>query len=351
MNWLFCGDCLTVMRERMADESVDLIYLDPPFNSGRDYKAIFRAETGRPGSAEATVFKDTWTLDDSAIYSINVLPGLLAQHEIEQDRADLLWFFLRALKQSQPDMAAYLAFMALRLVEVRRVLKSSGSVYLHCDPSASHYLKIVMDALFGRDNFINEIVWHYRKWTNAASRFQRNHDLLLVYAKAVGTHTFNKLFNEGESYHYRKGWHTNTVDGGILQLIVYDRDKAKVKIDGGGYDRVVYREGAKRAALPDVWSLPIINSQANERLGYPTQKPVALLDRIVKASSNPGDLVLDPFCGCATTIEAAEVNGRKWIGIDSAKDAILGFARRRLRKRFGLVDGEHYRLETIPPTA
>ena len=350
MNTLYHGDCLLVMRDSMADASVDLIYLDPPFNSRRDYSATYKDS---PRSSDAVAFRDSWALDERAKGAIRDLPGLLRQHEIDQVRADLLSGFLRSLTHAQPGMAAYLAYMTERLLEMRRVLKASGSVYLHCDPGASHYLKLVMDAVFGAGNFVNEVVWHYRKWTNAAARFQRNHDILLVYAREFGAHTFNKLFQDEASYHYEKGWHTNTVEGGLRQLIVYDRDKAKAKIASGAFDRVVYRDGARRAALPDVWTVPIINSQAKERMGYPTQKPVALLDRIVKASSNPGDVVFDPFCGCATTIEAAEVNGRRWIGIDSGAEAIHGFARRRLRERLHLFEGADYRLEAaagLPPS-
>ena len=310
MNTLHYGDCLTIMRERMADKSVDLAYLDPPFNSKRDYNAIYKDETGRPLPDQVEAFNDTWTLDSERMRTIRGMQALLRRHEINGPNADLLAGMLTSLVHAQSDMAAYLAYMSERLIEIRRVLKRTGCIYLHCDPTASHYLKLVMDVIFGRRNFINEVIWHYRKWTNAARHFQRNHDVLLVYARSRSSHLFNKLTDPDapQSAKYRRGWDTNVVAGGVRQLLVFDRKKARHKIESGQYDRIVYREEQREVALPDVWNLPIINSQAKERMGYPTQKPVALLDRIVRASSQPGDVVFDPFCGCATTVEAAEVN-------------------------------------------
>ncbi|MCY3583246.1 MAG: DNA methyltransferase [Chloroflexi bacterium] len=220
-------------------------------------------------------------------------------------------------------------------------------MYLHCDPTAGHYLKLLMDAIYGRKNFYNEIIWHYGKWTNAARHFQKNHDTLLVFAKQFGKHTFNKLQKSEESYHYEKGWHTNTVGNGISQLIVYDRDKAKEKIESGIYDKIVYRDGTKYAALPDVWEIPIINPMSLERLGYPTQKPLALMERIIRASSNEGDTVLDPFCGCGTTVHAAEALGRKWLGIDISKFS-TGLIRDRILHNFKYLNADDLDMRGTP---
>lgn len=200
---------------------------------------------------------------------------------------------------------------------MHRVLKDTGSLYLHCDSTASHYLKIVLDQIFGEKNFINEVIWCYRKWTNTAKLFQKNHDTILVYAKSRGKHKFNKLFDSDTSQKkkYQRGWDTNVIKG-VKQLIVYDKEKASHKITHGVYDKIVYREDQQKVNLPDFWEIPILNSQAKERTGYPTQKPLALLHRIVEASSDEGDIVFDPFCGCATTCVAAQQLQRRWIGID-----------------------------------
>ena len=218
-------------------------------------------------------------------------------------------------------LTSFLLFMSLRLVEMKRVLKPTGSIYLHCDHHASHYLKQLMDIVFGTDNFRNEIIWAYNKWTNAASHFQKNHDVILSYAKANDVE-FNPQYaiTEDKKKKLEIGYVTNTVGKGrdkTKQLIVYDREKARHKIKEGNYDRVVYAEDKQGTLMPDVWTdINILNSQAKERTGYPTQKPVALYERIIKASSNKGGFVLDPFCGCATTLVAAENLGRQWIGID-----------------------------------
>ena len=319
MNTLYYGDCLTIMQERMADESVDLVYLDPPFNSKRDYNAIYQDETGRPLPDQVEAFNDTWLLDAQRMRTIRELAVLLAQYEINGPGADLLAGFLRSLAQTQSDMAAYLAYMTERLVEVRRVLKSSGSVYLHCDPTASHYLKIVMDVVFGRRNFQNEYIWYYSGGGASTKRWARKHDVILYYTRGAEW-TFN-------------------VDA---VRVPHKWDRGQRRADGSQRD---YEKGK----IPDdVWQHHSLMPWASERMGYPTQKPVALLDRIVKASSNPGDLVFDPFCGCATTIEAAEVNGRRWIGIDITIHAIKRVAQRRLGERLHLVQGEDYVIEGVP---
>jgi len=292
------------MREDIADESVDLIYLDPPFNSKRLYNAFI-------GNAQWVAFNDTWhwseAVDDfhevaSDVKMANTMEGLRLIHG---EGAEL----------------AYLSYMANRLSECWRVLKPTGSLYLHCDPTMSHSLKLILDGRFGKSNILNEIIWFYKKWTNTAKFFQRNHDVIHTYAKNFGEHKFNKQFSDDISYHYEKGFHTNVVEGGIRQLIVYDEEKATRKVLEKKYDRIVYQLDRKKVALPDVWEIPIINPMAKERIGYPTQKPLVLLERIIKASSNEGDIVFDPFCGCGTTIHAAQNLNRQWIGIDICVNA------------------------------
>jgi len=317
MNHLYYGDNLAVLREEFADESVDLIYLDPPFNSQADYNVLFKEPGGQRSEAQIRAFADTWHWDHTAEAAFRE-----ALTFGNTDVSEVLRTLRGFLKEN--DMMAYLAMMAVRLLELHRVLKPTGSLYLHCDPTAGHYLKIILDAVFGKRNFLNEVIWSYDKWTNAATHFQRNHDVIFAYTRDRGQHTFNKLHNPDapQKVHYERGYHTNVVQGGVRQLLVYDREKARNKIDSGGYDRIVYREGQTEVALSDVWRIPILNSQAKERLGYPTQKPLALLDRIISASSNPGDLVLDPFCGCGTAVHAAEKLGRRWAGIDITHLAI-----------------------------
>lgn len=328
-NWVnqtvWTGDNLPIMRG-MNSDCVDLICLDPPFNSDANYAAPIGSE------AAGAEFKDTWSLTDIDAEWINL---------IEDREPRLFRVLLAAMTDSDKS---YLVYMAVRLLEMRRILKPTGSIYLHCDPTMSHYLKLLMDAIWGRGNFRNEVIWHYGKWTNAAKHFQKNHDILLVYAKNAGEHTFNKLYNDEESYHYEKGWHTNTIEDGISQLIVYDKKKAKEKIESGIYDNIVYREGETKAAMPDVWKISVINPMADERIGYPTQKPLELYKRIIAASSNDGDMVLDPFCGCATTCIAAEKLERQWCGIDISGKAIE-LTKLRLQKEVGIFSNPIHRTD------
>ena len=236
------GDNLEVMRG-MDAETADLIYADPPFGTGKDWGAYVDKRTG----------------DE------------------------------------------YLAWIEPRLIEMRRVLAPTGSIYLHCDPTMSHYLKVLMDEVFSRANFRNEIIWHYRRWTGKAKRFQRLHDCLLFYVRSAN-HLFNVLYDPytDKSIERRRHHHTRTKD-------------RKVE-----YVTSVNPQGVRAG---DVWHFPFINPAAKERVGYPTQKPLALLNRIVEASSNPGDVVLDPFCGSGTALVAAQSLERQWVGIDSNHDA------------------------------
>lgn len=303
------GDNLDEMR-KFPDACVDLIATDPPFNSKRDYFVPYRDEQGNEPASLVKAFTDTWTWGPSAEQ---------AAEELICDVGGKIGETIYGLQQflDETPMMAYLTMMAARIVEMHRILKPTGSLYLHCDPTASHYLKIIIDAIFGYKHFQNEIVWHYGKWTNVASQFQRNHDIIFFYSKSEN-YTFNKLFKitELQAANYERGWHTNRVDG-KRQLIVYDREKARAKIESGEYEKIVDRTDKKGTALSDGWNdIPILNSQAKERADYPTQKPIALYKRIIQASSNEGALVLDPFCGCGTTLMAAEELNRRWLGID-----------------------------------
>ena len=289
-NWsdktIWTGDCLDIMRGMNA-ETVDLIYLDPPFNSNANYAAPIGSQ------AAGAAFKDTWGLSDVDAEWINL---------IEAKHPALYRVLLAAMTDSDKS---YLAYMAARLLELRRVLKPSGSIYLHCDPTMSHYLKLLMDAVFGRRNFRNEVVWHYSNKLGTGGRvFDRQHDTLLWYSG--DKHTFNV---ETEPVKLTKPQPvTQKVEGQRVWL----RDK---------YGKRRYRVSTTKR-IGDTWTIPIINPMAKERVGYPTQKPLALLDRIVEATSNPGDMVLDPFCGCATACVAADLLGRRWVGIDVSQKAV-----------------------------
>ena len=284
---IWTGDNLDVLRG-MNSECVDLIYLDPPFNSNKDYSAPV-------GSAAAgAAFKDTWSLSDLDVAWM----GLIA------DEWPAVANPLHTARLTHgKGMQSYLTMMAVRLLEMRRVLKETGSIYLHCDPSASHYLKLLMDATFGQVNFRNEIVWSYRRWPSKSSYFQTMHDVLLFYVRGTNT-TFNVSY-EPPSASYIKRFKGKTQ---VLDPVTKTR-------------KIVVDQPTKGLPQRDVWDISIIAGFAKERVGYPTQKPLALLERIIKASSNPDDVVLDPFCGCATACVAADRLGRKWIGIDISPKA------------------------------
>lgn len=235
--------------------------------------------------------------------------------------------------------AAYLLYMSGRLTEIRRVLKPSGSVYLHCDPHASHYLKLLMDAVFGRRGFQNEIVWSYSKWTNTAGYFQRSNDIILFYGGEGKTFNKQYVMTDHKRKVYERGWDTNTIKG-VRQLLVYDWGKAAAEAQKPKYHRVVDRSaGPPGTAAPQVWTdINYLSSASKERTGCPTQKPVALAARIIEASSNPGDVVLDPFAGCAYVPIAAEGLGRQWIACDISVRAAT-VVRRQFNKFRYSVDG------------
>jgi len=378
-NTLFYGNNLAILRAHVADESVDLVYLDPPFNSNASYNVLFKAPDGHQSQAQIEAFDDTWHWTASAEQAFD---------EVMQSGNSVASEMLRAMRHflGENDMMAYLAMMAVRLIELHRVLKPTGSLYLHCDPTASHYLKILLDAVFGKGQFLSEIAWKRTFAHGSSRRFGPVHDVIFFYAKN-GEHTWRDLkIGHADLYvekHFRNwdeirqekfqaisltgagrragesGLPWKNVDPtlvgrhwalpksivakeGIEAASTQERlealDKAGrifwPKSDGGTPRLKWYVSDLDGARLGDVWTdIPPISAQAKERLGYPTQKPVALLERIVAASSNPGDVVLDPFCGCGTTLHAAAKLDRKWIGIDVTHLAI-GLIRRRLGEAF-----------------
>jgi site-specific DNA-methyltransferase (adenine-specific) len=319
MNTLFYGDNLDVLRRYVRDSSVDLVYLDPPFQSGKDYNVIFETRRGKPERERAQVqaFRDTWRWGAEAEASYVELERVGGAPATT----------LRALRAilAESDIMAYLSMMAPRLVELRRVLKTTGSLYLHCDPTASHYLKVLLDGIFGAGCFRNEIIWRYRRWPTKARRFQRMHDVLLFYA-ANGRyeHTFNTL------YGYEKlAESTLKTFGTKKQRADFSsghRKPSVEEVESQGPPLADYwdvAEGhAPEPSLSDAWEVGVIAPIGKERTGYPTQKPEALLERVIRASSNEGDVVLDPFCGCGTAIAVAERLKRRWIGIDTTHLAI-----------------------------
>jgi len=368
-NLLCFGDNLGFLKD-FPGESVDLIYLDPPFNSQQSYNVLFKETTGAPEAAQIKAFEDTWTWDQEAN---KALTEIQQSPEVPAPLAELTKTFMYFLKPT--PMSAYLVQMAVRLVQMHRVLKPTGSLYLHCDPTASHYLKLSLDATFGPPNFLNEVIWERFNFHADAKRWGRIHDVLLMYAKEATQHTYHTRRKPYEQTyiesHFKKDKKgrlyslDNALAAGQGPPRVFFGKKLKPKpgthwrwsqenidklIAAGlivltkkGRPRVIrFLDEMPGHPIGDVWTdIPEINSQAAERLGYPTQKPLELLKRIVSASSNPGDVVLDPFCGCGTTIDAvetlnrehADLPPRRWIGIDITHVAI-GLVKHRLATRF-----------------
>ena len=287
---IFCHDNLEILRGIDSD-CVDLIYLDPPFNK----KKVFTSPIGKNavGASFSDIFreedvKDEWLQDIKEEHYF--IHNLLSTVKVIEGRASYNF--------------CYLAYMAIRLIECQRVLKPTGSIYLHCDPTMSHYLKLLLDCIFGEANFRNEIIWHYRRWTAGNKNFQRMHDIIFRYSKSdnfvfnVQYEPYGDWIKKDYNYTDKDGrrWRWHTVKGKRYKVYLEDPDK-----------------GVK---LNDVWQIPYLGSTAKERTGYPTQKPLALLERIITASCVEGGVVLDPFCGCATTCVAAEKLDRRWVGVD-----------------------------------
>jgi DNA modification methylase len=310
---LFFGDNLDVLARFIPDEVIDLVYLDPPFNSNKGYNLFATHKDGRASSGQQKAFDDFWEwgAESKRMYDQLVEAGGPVSR------------ILRAFREflDTTDMLAYLTMMAPRLIEIRRVMKPSASLYLHCDPNASHYLKLLLDAVFGPKCFRNEIIWSYRRWPSPAKRYQRMHDVILFYAReSDGPATFNVEY-EPNSTSYTKRF-----KGKTQVLDPHTRTR-----------KIVRQEDSKGLPRRDVWDISIIAGFSKERVGFPTQKPMALLERIVSVSSNEGDLILDPFCGCGTAIDAAQKLHRRWIGVDITRIAIET-VQERIKDRYGAVD-------------
>lgn len=398
-NKLCFGDCLKILEASsddnkpiVADESVDLVYLDPPFNSKADYNMIFGK--GKDKQAQVQAFTDTWQWNGEGTTDVEEIERAVSHpaHKAIKGLHDIL---------GDSGMMAYLGYMAKRLAIIRKKMKDTASIYLHCDPTASHYLKVVMDAIFGAKNFRNEIVWQRRsdKHNLAKKHMGRTHDIIFFYGKTNQT-IYEKQFlpydDEYIASHYKhkdkRGSYrllpcTNEAGGnkpyefqGVIRAWRFEpkrmekmlKDDLLVQLKPGGpFNYKKYLKDAEGVPLQDIW-VDIPPARGNENLGYPTQKPVALLKRIISASSSKGDLVLDPFCGCGTTIAAAEVLDRRWIGIDisAATIRIVTETRKELHganfSLFGIPKGmeearklaennrfqyEHWQISTVPGLA
>ena len=339
INRLYYGDCLEVVPT-LPPASVDLVYLDPPFNSNRAYNAIYSDSTGRPLPTQIEAFCDTWTLDAEQERAIRTIPVLRREAGIDDETAQFWRLWMNAMRHTQPRLLAYLAYMVQRLLPLRRALTPIGSLYLHCDPTASHYIKVMLDSIFGHDNFRSEIVWKrsggFKRRT--ARKFPAKHDVILFYGNSPSQIAFDPQYVPHKPEYIAR--FKPDASGRLY------RDD--VNPTGGGR-RVIYLDETPGDLIDDVWTdIAPVNPAAKERMGYPTQKPAALLRRIIAASSPPGGVVLDPFCGCATTLEAAHDLGRNWIGIDIAIHAIKRVAKARLEDRLGLVEGTDFTISGIP---
>jgi site-specific DNA-methyltransferase (adenine-specific) len=369
-NRLYYGDNLEVLREAIGDESVDLIYLDPPFNSNAGYNVLFKSASGAGADASIEAFDDTWTWGPA---SQN------AMLDITSGTNRPLTVMMQAMHSALGDspLMAYLAMMAVRLVELHRVLKPTGSLYLHCDPTASHYLKLVLDAVFGAEKLLNEIIWKRTSAHSSAKRFGPVHDIILFYAKS-SDYVWNRTFQpysekyisefythvDGDGRRWRrsdltgagtrngetgqawrgiditaKGRHWAWPPSHLEEMDAAGRLHWPAKVGGMPMLKRYLDEQPGNPAQDIIDDIPPMHNLAAERLHYPTQKPRALLERLIAASSNPGDVVLDPFCGCGTAVDAAQKLGRQWIGIDVTHIAI-GMIEDRMRSGYPGIEFE-----------
>lgn len=327
-NHLYYGDNLTILRERIPDESVDLVYLDPPFNSKKSYNVLFRNQEGEDSAAQIRAFDDTWhwspEVDEQFRY--------LIEGGAPPDVATAIGAMRQLLGTN--DVLAYLVMMTPRLVELHRVLKPTGSLYLHCDPTASHYLKIMLDSVFGPTNFRNEIAWCYTGPSNTKRWFPRKHDIILFYVKREDVGLF---YPDAVRVPYAKSLEAARARTGIFKNREYD-----------DLDEYIAEADAAGKVVEDWWpDITPVGRRRDELLGFDTQKPVALLERIIKAATIEGDVVLDPFCGCGTTVDAAQRLRRDWIGIDITYLAV-DLIRKRLRGRYGDNIEDTYEVHGVP---
>lgn len=390
MNRLYYGDCLTVMQEHMKARSVDLIYLDPPFNSNREYNAIYKDDTGRPLPDQIEAFCDLWTLDEERERVIRNVAVLMRESGVDDSVAEFWKTWLNALRYTQPRLLAYLSYMVQRLLQMKTILKATGSIYLHCDATASHYIKAMMDGIYGHRNFRDEIVWQRAagraKGSQHESRtFGRDVDYILHYSKTdnyVHNEALTPLTDEDMADKFphvdEQGRRYNTDVPIFRQPSMGERPNLCYEYNGvvnphpSGWrvsrerlaemdanGDIIWREGKRplrKSYAADyrgkpmgcLWTdIPNVTSSA-KRMGYQTEKPLALLDRIIQASSNEEDVVFDPFCGCGTTLESAQRLNRKWVGIDIAIHAVKRVTKIRLVDRCGLAENEDFEVLGVP---
>lgn len=384
--------------EQMKGQSVDLIYLDPPFNSSQTYNLMYRTLTGRPVPEQAEAFFDTWQMTQDQWAMLDEMPILVNKYDISTECGELWKTWLYALRDTQPKLLSYLLYMLRRLMQMKSILKTNGSIYLHCDPTASHYLKVLMDGIFGHQNFRSEIIWKRTSAHNSAKRYGPVHDTILFYTKSddytwnpayqpLPQETIDAWYNNVEANTGRrfnradmtaagkrtgssgrawrgidvtaKGRHwaipgfVGDVVKGLETTDALDAlDKAGrlfwPKREGGMPMLKRYLDESKGIpALDVITDIDKLNNVSAERLGYQTQKPVELLDRIIRASSHEGDIVFDPFCGCGTTVYAAHEAHRRWLGCDIAVLAV-DLVAQTIYKRYGLKEGEDFHVTGIP---
>lgn len=401
-NRLFYGDNLKIM-EKMPLACVDMIYLDPPFNSNRTYNLIYKQLTGAALPEQENAFCDTWEMDPQKVEMLQNMEIILEDYGVAKDVAYFWKTWIASLRDAQPKLLAYLLYMTIRLALMQRILKPTGSIFLHCDPAASHYIKVIMDGIFGHDHFRNELIWKRTFANGGAARFGDVHDTILFYTK-TDKYKWNDILEDHDS-EYLNTKYRFLDERGRYRLVVLTGPGPRNGDSGKawrGYDptlssrhwavpsraiavlreegiaipeslhdqlELLYQNGLirfpiKKGGIPGVpefkFYLPSgqvlqdiitdiapINSQAKERLGYPTQKPVALLKRLIEATTQEGDVVFDPFCGCGSAIVAAHATKRKWIGCDIAIWSV-SIVKNVLEKRYGLLDDKDYKVDGIP---
>ena len=329
-NTIFNRDNIDIL-EGINSNCIDLIYLDPPFNKNKTFVAPLGS------SAEGASFKDIFREED---VKDDYLDKIGKKNES-------LYEFLKDIRKWGNRKTylynyCYCVYMAVRLIEMYRILKDTGSIYYHCDPTMSHYIKIMMDIIFGEENFRNEIVWSYQGTANPKRYFKRKHDIIFFYVKYKDEAFFSDEGSSDAVSDFSKSKYTKQDESGWYKEIRHEKKHEK---KGKIYKQYMREKQRCR----DVWEIPIINAMSKERVGYPTQKPLKLLERIIKASSNEGDVVLDPFCGCATTCVAAEILNRKWIGIDTSHKT-YELVKERLKQNLFDFDPDKLDYQTYPPT-
>ena len=368
-NVLYYGDNLEILRRYIPDASVDLIYLDPPFNSNRDYNVIFRDESGNRSDAQLLAFEDTWHWGPSAESTYRYLTNTAHHEGRVPDKVSTIIAALRSGIGSN-QMMAYLVEMAVRLVELYRVLKPTGSLYLHCDPTASHYLKVLLDSIFGPDRFLADIVWKRTTTHSDAKRWSPDTDNILAYSRGSQFY-FEPQFVPHDPEYIAGDYRFQEPDGRVYRLgdiaspnprpnLMYEWNGHQPPAKGWRFSRETmermdaegriwypdskekrpkvkrYLEDMKGSRTGSLWTdIPNVHPWSKERLGWQTQKPVPLLERIINASSRPGDVVLDPFCGCGTAVVASQKLDRRWIGIDITYLSIA-VMKARLKDSFGI---------------